>query len=162
MIGRAQAMATGRREPPFAHGVEARGHLRTPAGVAPSERPVANRSPRTPGDERPPASGPIANRRSRTAGREPPVANRRPRTADPNSRSERPVSGRASRGRRIAHRAARAGRIVATHAAPRPFVGRPAGSGRARPDRPLAPPARRPELSRTADTGRDAAPCPDS
>ncbi|WP_259645377.1 hypothetical protein [Burkholderia pseudomallei] len=125
MIGRAQAMATGRREPPFAHGVEAYGHLRTPAGVAPSERPVANRSPRTPGDER-------------------------------------PVSGRASRGRRIAHRAARAGRIVATHAAPRPFVGRPAGSGRARPDRPLAPPARRPELSRTADTGRDAAPCPDS
>ncbi|MBF3414011.1 hypothetical protein ACGYWN_23990 [Burkholderia pseudomallei] len=125
MIGRAQAMATGRREPPFAHGVEAYGHLRTPAGVAPSERPVANRSPRTPGDER-------------------------------------PVSGRASRGRRVAHRAARAGPIVATHAAPRPFVGRPAGSGRARPDRPLAPPARRPELSRTADTGRDAAPCPDS
>ncbi|MEB5488278.1 hypothetical protein QMA73_29705, partial [Burkholderia pseudomallei] len=49
MIGRAQAMATGRREPPFAHG-----------------------------------------------------------------RSERPVSGRASRGRRVAHRAARAGPIVAT------------------------------------------------
>lgn len=91
--------------------------------------------------------------RSRTAGREPPVAH---------GRSERPVSGRASRGRRVAHRAARAGPIVATHAAPRPFVGRPAGSGRARPDRPLAPPARRPELSRTADTGRDAAPCPDS
>lgn len=117
--------------------------------------------------ERPPAS-PRRSGRSRTArrahagrrtaarerpDREPPVAH---------GRSERPVSGRASRGRRIAHRAARAGRIVATHAAPRPFVGRPAGSGRARPDRPLAPPARRPELSRTADTGRDAAPCPDS
>lgn len=122
--------------------------------------------------ERPPAS-PRRSGRSRTArrahagrrtaarerpDREPPVANRRSRTPG----DERPVSGRASRGRRVAHRAARAGPIVATHAAPRPFVGRPAGSGRARPDRPLAPPARRPELSRTADTGRDAAPCPDS
>ncbi|APZ20968.1 hypothetical protein AQ721_04455 [Burkholderia pseudomallei] len=70
-----------RRSRTLAHGVEARGHLRTPAGVAPSERPVANRSPRTPGDERPPASGPIANRRSRTAGRARPI-----RTADPNGR----------------------------------------------------------------------------
>ncbi|WP_243435532.1 hypothetical protein [Burkholderia pseudomallei] len=56
-----------RRSRTLAHGVEAYGHLRTPAGVAPSERLVANRSPRTTGDERPPASGPIANRRSRTA-----------------------------------------------------------------------------------------------
>ncbi|MDV2211456.1 hypothetical protein RZS43_27625, partial [Burkholderia pseudomallei] len=68
MIGRAQAMATGRREPPFAHGVAASGHLPPPAGGAPSARRVATRSPRPPGDER-------------------------------------PVSGRASRGRRVAHRA---------------------------------------------------------
>lgn len=156
MIGRAQAMATGRREPPFAHARARRGSTRPfanarrrrPVGAAGREPLAAHAGRRTAARERP--------------DREPPVANRRPRTADPNGRSERPVSGRASRGRRVAHRAARAGPIVATHAAPRPFVGRPAGSGRARPDRPLAPPARRPELSRTADTGRDAAPCPDS
>lgn len=147
MIGRAQAMATGRREPPFAHARARRGSIRPfanarrrrPVGAAGREPLAAHDGRRTAARERP--------------DREPPVAH---------GRSERPVSGRASRGRRVAHRAARAGRIVATHAAPRPFVGRPAGSGRARPDRPLAPPARRPELSRTADTGRDAAPCPDS
>lgn len=147
MIGRAQTMATGRREPPFAHARARRGSTRPfanarrrrPVGAAGREPLAAHDGRRTAARERP--------------DREPPVAH---------GRSERPVSGRASRGRRVAHRAARAGRIVATHAAPRPFVGRPAGSGRARPDRPLAPPARRPELSRTADTGRDAAPCPDS
>lgn len=147
MIGRAQAMATGRREPPFAHARARRGSIRPfanarrrrPVGAAGREPLAAHDGRRTAARERP--------------DREPPVAH---------GRSERPVSGRASRGRRVAHRAARAGPIVATHAAPRPFVGRPAGSGRARPDRPLAPPARRPELSRTADTGRDAAPCPDS
>lgn len=147
MIGRAQAMATGRREPRFAHARARRGSTRPfanarrrrPVGAAGREPLAAHDGRRTAARERP--------------DREPPVAH---------GRSERPVSGRASRGRRVAHRAARAGPIVATHAAPRPFVGRPAGSGRARPDRPLAPPARRPELSRTADTGRDAAPCPDS
>lgn len=147
MIGRAQTMATGRREPPFAHARARRGSIRPfanarrrrPVGAAGREPLAAHDGRRTAARERP--------------DREPPVAH---------GRSERPVSGRASRGQRVAHRAARAGPIVATHAAPRPFVGRPAGSGRARPDRPLAPPARRPELSRTADTGRDAAPCPDS
>ncbi|MBM5649816.1 hypothetical protein GSH06_32955 [Burkholderia pseudomallei] len=72
MIGRAQAMTTGRREPPFAHARARRGSTR-PFANARRRRPVgaAGREPlaaHTPGDERPPASGPIANRRSRTAG----------------------------------------------------------------------------------------------